>query len=303
MKTAPYISVVITGRNDDYGADFPLRLNTFIRSLDYQVAKWPGVFELIVVEWNPLKDHEGIDAIIEPTKNLAVRVITAPAKLHDTFESSQSFLEFHGKNVGVRRARGEFVLVTNPDILFTQSLIDNIASRRLRNDTFYRTDRFDFRGEGIEDIATEDLVDFALSRTFVMHGVVDNQSISCEIANAPVDPAKLPKSRVDGTFPHTNACGDFLLASRENFYTVRGFYETVEHKWHVDSISLMRFWYAKIKQQVFVAPDCVFHFDHRRKDPDMSFQAIDWERIKTMKPSTSWGLHGHTLEEKRIEPR
>ena len=39
----PYISVVIVARNDNYGENFLLRLNTFVRSLDYQVKNYPGI--------------------------------------------------------------------------------------------------------------------------------------------------------------------------------------------------------------------------------------------------------------------
>jgi hypothetical protein len=62
--------------------------------------------------------------VIHPTHNLAVRVITVPSDLHDTLNSTSPVLEFHAKNVGIRRARGDFVLVTNPDILFSTALID-----------------------------------------------------------------------------------------------------------------------------------------------------------------------------------
>jgi hypothetical protein len=49
----PYISIVVVGRNDDYGGDFLKRISTFARSLGRQVSKHPGLIELVVVEWNP----------------------------------------------------------------------------------------------------------------------------------------------------------------------------------------------------------------------------------------------------------
>src|SRR5207245_3974337 len=51
--------------------------------------------------------------------------------------------EYIAKNVGIRRARGEYVLITNPDIVFTQELIRYFAARGLRGDAFYRVDRYD----------------------------------------------------------------------------------------------------------------------------------------------------------------
>ena len=45
------------------------------------------------------------------------------------------------KNVGIRRARGEFVLATNIDVLFSDELMVRIAQRDLRADRLYRCDR------------------------------------------------------------------------------------------------------------------------------------------------------------------
>jgi hypothetical protein len=47
------------------------------------------------------------------------------------------------KNVGIRRARGEFVLATNPDLLFSNALFAFLASAALRADCMYRIDRHD----------------------------------------------------------------------------------------------------------------------------------------------------------------
>jgi hypothetical protein len=48
-----------------------------------------------------------------------------------------------GKNAGIRRARGEFVLATNIDILFSPELIAFMAKRALQPEKMYRIDRYD----------------------------------------------------------------------------------------------------------------------------------------------------------------
>ena len=48
-----------------------------------------------------------------------------------------------GKNVGIRRARGQFVLATNIDILFSDELAEYLAARRLERGRMYRIDRYD----------------------------------------------------------------------------------------------------------------------------------------------------------------
>ena len=47
------------------------------------------------------------------------------------------------KNVGIRRARGEFILATNIDIVFSDELIKFLAARRLEKGRMYRIDRTD----------------------------------------------------------------------------------------------------------------------------------------------------------------
>jgi hypothetical protein len=301
MSAKPYVSVVITGRNDDYGQDFLTRINTFVRSLDHQVSAHADLWELVVVEWNPEPGRPALAEVIQPTQHLSVRVITVPSDLHDTLNSTSPVLEFHAKNVGIRRARGDFVLVTNPDILFSTALIDEIAQRKLRVDTVYRTDRYDFVTTGIEAVAAEDLTEFALTNTFVMHGMVGAASVSM-----PIEPGGRAWNGLSVSAPepdiwHTNGCGDFMLAAREAFYTVRGLYETVEHRWHIDSISLFRFAVAKMRQQVWTAPRCVFHQHHDRREQDVAFQNLDITALARRGGSTDWGFRGHDLKETQLE--
>jgi hypothetical protein len=48
-----------------------------------------------------------------------------------------------GKNVGIRRASGNFILATNVDILFSQELVDYLGQKMLEEDKIYRVDRTD----------------------------------------------------------------------------------------------------------------------------------------------------------------
>ena len=165
----PYISVVIVGRNDNYGVNFLSRINTFVRSLDHQVRNYPNLVELVVVEWNPLDDRPGLKDALVPVNNLDLRIITVPPDVHNSIGHPNPVLEFQGKNVGIRRARGKFVLVTNPDIVFTQELIDEFGKRQLDSNCFYRTDRYDFVSDGIESIEPENYIKFACEHAFDAH--------------------------------------------------------------------------------------------------------------------------------------
>ena len=60
------------------------------------------------------------------------------------------------KNAGIRRARGQFVLATNIDILFSDELMEYLAARRLERGRMYRIDRHDVMSEVPVDVPVEE---------------------------------------------------------------------------------------------------------------------------------------------------
>jgi hypothetical protein len=301
--TNPYISVVIVGRNDNYGVNFLDRINTFVRSLDHQVRNYPDLMELIVVEWNPLSDRAPLQDVLATTENLPVRIITVPAEVHATVGHRSPVLEFYGKNVGIRRARGQFVLATNPDIVFSNELIETLAQRNLNTNCVYRTDRHDFVSDGIDQAPVEKYVDFALEKAFQSHimyedsaGIVSSMLVTF---GQPVhDMTQLPGSNFTNQHvPHTNACGDFLLASKEVFFAVRGLFESTTVLAHMDSYSLCRLMQNGITQRMLTIPNTIFHQHHERNG-----LAEAWNPERVMAGSRSlgpinWGLLNIQLEE------
>lgn len=295
----PYISVVIVGRNDDYGENFQERLATFVRHLDRQAASHPDLFELIIVEWNPLHDRPSIEAILPAINALPTRIITVPNQEHERFGAARPVLEFAGKNVGIRRSHGRFVLTTNPDIIFSDPLVDYLAQCCLQENTVYRTDRYDFVNSGIEHVDTHQLVSFAASRTFQAHISKNNASVC-----ATVDPTKhladFPKSDTNTKAMHTNACGDFILAAKSAFANCNGLNEDTAQKWHIDSYSLIRLLSIPLQQQILVAPRCIFHADHARAGSDAAWNpqlALDIGRLPG---GHDWGLNGVDLTERTL---
>ena len=59
------------------------------------------------------------------------------------------------KNAGIQRARGQFVLATNIDILFSNELAEYLAARRLERGRMYRIDRHDAVSEVPADAPVE----------------------------------------------------------------------------------------------------------------------------------------------------
>ena len=59
------------------------------------------------------------------------------------------------KNVGIRRARGQFILATNIDILFSDELAEYLATRRLEHGRMYRIDRHDAMSDVPVDVPVQ----------------------------------------------------------------------------------------------------------------------------------------------------
>ena len=69
----------------------------------------------------------------ETTDPCQVRIIEVPPELHRRFRHSENLPLFQmiAKNVGIRRARGRFVLATNIDILLSDELVRALARGEL----------------------------------------------------------------------------------------------------------------------------------------------------------------------------
>jgi hypothetical protein len=286
----PYISVVVTTRNDNYGENMQDRLHMFVNSLNNYSKIYPGLLELVVVEWNPPTNTAPLSSIIPQCDSLPIRIITVSPEIHDQYKTKAPVLEFLAKNVGIRNSHGEYVLVTNPDILFSSQMMHLFSLKQLEPDVLYRTDRFDFNGKNIKINDVTSYEPYAIDNTFQGH-LSDDQTY-----------AILPNTKLSD-FPvsdynrlHTNATGDFIMSSRNTFFKINGLYENLEFTHHSDSVSVIRFFYNKIPQCILTAPMCIFHYDHSRGNRD------PWNPNKAHALGNSiglenWGLNNYNLKE------
>ena len=146
--TEPYISFVVTARNDDHGGNLLRRMQIFVTGLIEQTKRHNLSAELILVEWNPVPDRPRLyEALSWPREKgpCKVRVIEVSSDIHKRFRYSDQLALFQmiAKNAGIRRARGRFVLATNIDLLFSDELVAALASRSQDPEAMYRIDRYD----------------------------------------------------------------------------------------------------------------------------------------------------------------
>jgi hypothetical protein len=150
----PYVSFVIAARNDGYGLD-DFRLQRAIVMLGHFSDKFQLDAELVLVDYNPPSDRPRLqDAYYFNTGLRRVRIITVPSELHQPANmpscvavgmsnTKAAYFEYHGKNVGIKRAAGKFVVAMNMDILVGAELMRFLAQRLLDHNAMYRVARRD----------------------------------------------------------------------------------------------------------------------------------------------------------------
>ncbi len=190
----PSITAVMVGRNDDYMADFRERL--------YATIDWNTRYlidQVIFVEWNPPPDRELLAyGLTERFKNLRTYVV--PAEIHRAINRNANLqlLEYHAKNVGIRRADTPWVLATNADAALGMNLINKILSTPLEPDVVWTAERIDIKWDENQQ------QEISLSGSLRYHRFI------------PYDPM--------GT-------GEFALASKDLWRRARGYDESlVKHK-------------------------------------------------------------------------
>jgi hypothetical protein len=415
MSKTPYLSVVVAARNDNHGGNMLRRMQIFVNGVLEQCRRYQLDAELIIVEWNPPTDNPPLAEALSwniSDSPCTVRIIEVSSEIHQRLNYSQSLPLFQmiAKNVGIRRAKGEFVLATNIDLLFSDELFSFLASRQMKVGKIYRLDRYDVRSEVPLEASLEQQLEYcqhSIIRICGKNGIEELTLIpppeeepkqeelatAIEIAPTQLQPKwyrKIPQPAIsrlalakqlyrrllptevrdsilrmlpkDFTswlieqnlltvqplppppaleeleppqeeppapplwqYPqlHTNACGDFTLMSRMDWFAIRGYPEWEIFSFHLDSVLMYVAHYAGIEEKILEDPMRMYHIEHasgwtpdtertqtlnRRlaslKIPQLSFEQFD-ALVKLMhqlnKPiifnDENWGMVQETLEE------
>lgn len=186
------ITLVVVGRNDNYGGDFRGRLRT---TLEWNLRH--PFSEAIYVEWNPLPDRPS-DApwLVERHPQLKVYVVSAERHKRCCTNPNMPLMEYFAKNVGIRRATSDFICLVNADVLIGPDVFPRLA--RLSKDRYYGTHNINIRWHGrsidAPDLKTHALWEFS-AKPFLFSVV-----------------------------------GDFILAHRDLWHRARGYDESLTDK-------------------------------------------------------------------------
>ena len=442
MSQTPYLSIVATARNDNHGGNMLRRMQIFINGLLEQCRQYQLPAELIIVEWNSPVNKPRLQEVLSwPQENnpCKVRIIEVPSEIHRRFKHSEGLPLFQmiAKNVGIRRAKGEFILATNIDLLFSDQLFSFLASRQLQSGVMYRIDRYDVRSDLPLEASLEEQLAYCQENIICVYQrdgihevkakkeniITANQKNEIkEVKGNEVDPVKPPKeinyqwldkipdsfipllslsrkmyrrllpvSRRDAILRqlpsaikdwaiargllnvqpnslttasevlngkpsalnsenvqpndfslesvnsepvppplHINACGDFTLMAKEDWFSLGGYVELEMHSFHLDSILCHAAQLAGLRERVLEDPMRLYHIEHgggwtpkTEKDLDRSLESrqvpkMTYEQLLAVVSvmalqrqgkqtcgnifnDENWGLVQETLPEKIIE--
>jgi hypothetical protein len=204
-QAPPLVSIVLTGRNDGYGGEFTERFFRTLRFNHAQLKMRDVAHELVFVEWAPPPGMPLlVDQIFSAVPELDPGICSwfvVDARYQDALSLNPrlEYLEFIAKNVGVRRARGRFVLTTNCDVFFGRTILDVLRRGALEPRRLYRAPRHD--------------IDLPVGVPTIDWEILEDPRILAG-----------PAHRLKPPFM-ASATGDFVLIDRETFHLIRGFNE------------------------------------------------------------------------------
>jgi hypothetical protein len=274
-KESPYISLVVTSRNDNHGGTLQFRMQTFLNCFLEQCRRHRFPAEIVMVEWNPPQDRPPLaDALdwSQSSQYCPVRIIQVPAEIHKRYQHSEALPLFQmiAKNVGIRRAHAPFVLATNIDILFSEELIRHFAARRLKEGLMYRMDRYDVPAQLPTEKPVEQLLDFCRQNPIRVHkrwGSVDART-GQYYNGAMTWKHKLNEVRIVLTGEkvekrlHTNGCGDFTLMSKDHWFKIRAHPEFHMFSFNLDGLLCQIAYFGGAREQVLRNPMQIYHIEH-----------------------------------------
>jgi hypothetical protein len=282
---SPQVSVVVTARNDNHGGDMLQRMQIFVHGLLEQCRRHGLRGELIIVEWNPPSDRPRLaEALSWPREDgpCTVRIIEVPPHAHRRYRYSDKLPLFQmiAKNVGIRRARGQFILSTNIDLLFSDPLVRFLASGQLQPDCMYRIDRFDVSAAVPVGALVDRQLEYCRShviRVNTRRGTFEKgrpkllpllAKGAAWTGKAWAQPSLVPEvlwamvCRLFDKGLHTNSCGDFTLLSRERWHALHGYPEVEMYSLHLDSVFLNMAVHAGAREVVLRKGMRLYHIEH-----------------------------------------
>lgn len=320
-----YLTIVATSRNDNHGDDLIKRTSAFVKSVFGQSKKWQLPVELILVDWNPPDGKALLHEVLPKPENddfVSLKYVVVPQEVHNSYKNATTIplYQMIAKNVGIRRASGEFILCTNIDILFSDRTFEFFSKKQLKLNTYYRANRCDIPKEVMQFTDLNEQLEFASKNIINRLGKSQDEELLslprfvyfvprlAKVLNSFVlwlwtktHPNQFPHFRVD-----FDACGDFTLMSKQDWEDIEGYPELDMYSIHIDSMGV---WAANAlgKKQVILpykAP--IYHIYHEdgwesedairtikflENKPSLDYSIVFKGGMQLVKEKKTWGLN------------
>jgi hypothetical protein len=226
--------------------------------------------ELVLVEWNPPEDRPPLASVFDWSRGegFDARVVTVPTALHRRFPHSDK-VRVHvlaAWNVGIRRARGQFVLCTSADVLLSDDLTRFLASETLEPEAMYHIDRTDVSPEVARAASTEDRL------RACAQGVL---GVAPPVRNEFPRGLGIPDL-------HLSAPGDFALLARDRWHALGGYPEFDILGIAVDVLFCYVAHHSGVREVVLRPPLRLYHIDHSRnwERPQHALERLLYEGLR-----------------------
>ncbi len=140
------VSVIIVGRNDNYGGDFSKRLQV---TFDWNLKHFPNS-EIIYIEWNQIKNRKSdCEWISKRYSNARCYIVSEEIhKCNSSIPDKMPVMEYFAKNIGIRKSKNDWLLMINADVFLGNDFIGNM--HKLNNNTVYASHYIGIKWNGEE---------------------------------------------------------------------------------------------------------------------------------------------------------
>jgi hypothetical protein len=289
------ISVVIYGRNDNYGYNLHKRAGLSLNCIANILCDPDD--EIIFVDYNTPDDFptfpEAIRDTLTPEACRRLRILRVRPEIHQRYQPRTHLpvIEAVARNVAVRRAnpRNRWILSTNTDMIFVdrkETSLSTIAQDLPRG--YYHLPRFDIPESIWEKFDRRDPAGTIVDAKYWGRALHLNEIVRSH------------------PFFLYDAPGDFQLVERDDMFRIHGFHEDMLLGWHIDSNLSKRLYLLHGKVGDLSDRLIGYHCNHMRQaTPKHSdTKADDWGAFiddvrlpELPSQAQTWGCPEDTIEE------
>ena len=282
MKT----SAVVVTRCDNYGGH---QVERFIHSIS---SLCDAFDEVVIVDWNQpgpgmtLLEHAiGCAPGLIPRENRIKLVKVKPSDITELWPGLEDYpiIEVLARNIGLRRASGDWVLLTNPDCVISRQIPVN----KLDDETMYTCSRSDVEISHFTRFTdTDELIIDLMKREYASKPFVD-----------PEHP------RNGDIWSLVVCCGDFQLAHKSVWDKIRGFEEAFTCYGCGIDTNVMKKAYTECKTARIGDTKLIFHLNHTKTTDFPSKRNLQMGNQKSMiqdfthtTNSKNWGCKEYAFD-------